>query len=127
MKQRFNIICAVAVAAYFFTMLSFAKAQPANDYGSAKTAPKAVGVSAAGLKLLQQKMQSYVDGNKLAGLVTLIASRSEIVHFEKYGIRDIEGKRPMQENTIFRLASMTKPFTSTAIMMLYEQGPAEIR
>jgi CubicO group peptidase (beta-lactamase class C family) len=122
MKMRFNMILAAMVAGCFCSVPTIAKAQPANNYGSTKAESKTSSLASSGFQLLQQKMQGYVDDNKLAGLTTLIASRGEIVHFEKYGMQDVENQRPMRENTIFRLASMTKPFTSTAIMMLYEQG-----
>jgi len=82
--------------------------------------PEEVGMSSDRLNRINTVMQSYVDENILPGLITMVARRGKIVHFEKYGMMDID--RPMQFNTIFRIASMTKPITSVAVMMLYEEG-----
>jgi len=67
-------------------------------------------------------MQRYVDDRRLAGVVTLLARRGRVCHFEKHGVLDLESNRPMELDTIFRIYSMTKPITSVAVMSLYEQG-----
>jgi CubicO group peptidase (beta-lactamase class C family) len=67
-------------------------------------------------------MQRYIDQGELAGTVTLIARRGRVVHFEAQGLMDIEKKIPMRTDAIFRLASMTKPIASVAVMMLFEEG-----
>lgn len=67
-------------------------------------------------------MQRYIDQRKLAGIATLVARRGRVVHFERFGLQDIEANEPIQLDTIFRIYSMTKPITSVALMMLYEQG-----
>jgi CubicO group peptidase (beta-lactamase class C family) len=82
--------------------------------------PEEVGMSSDRLNRINPVMQSYVDENIFPGLITLVARRGKVVHFEKYGMMDID--KPMQFNTIFRIASMTKPITSVAVMMLYEEG-----
>jgi CubicO group peptidase (beta-lactamase class C family) len=84
--------------------------------------PEKVGVSSARLSRIGPVMQRYVDESKLAGILTLIARRGRIVHLEKVGMMDIEANKPMQFDTIFRIYSMTKPITSVAVMMLYEEG-----
>lgn len=66
--------------------------------------------------------QHYVDAGKLAGLVTLVARRGEVAHLSAIGQMDLEAAKPMREDAIFRIYSMTKPVTSVAIMMLYEEG-----
>jgi len=82
--------------------------------------PEMAGMSSEGLDRIKPVMQSYVDENKLPGMITMVARHGKVVHFEKYGLMDAD--KPMQLNTIFRIASMTKPVTSVAIMMLYEEG-----
>ena len=67
-------------------------------------------------------LRSYVDPGKIAGALTLVARRGEVVHFSPLGRMDIERDRPMREDTIFRIYSMTKPITSVALMILYEEG-----
>ena len=84
--------------------------------------PEEVGFSASRLSRIGTVMQRYVDQNKLAGLITLVARRGKVVHFERFGMMDLETAKPMQFDTIFRIYSMTKPITSLALMMLFEQG-----
>jgi CubicO group peptidase (beta-lactamase class C family) len=67
-------------------------------------------------------MQRYVDRREVPGVVTLVARRGRVIHFEAIGYRDVEAKAPMTTETIFRIASMTKPIASVALMMLYEEG-----
>src|SRR5258708_24165678 len=81
-----------------------------------------VALSSTRLQRISKVMQNYVEQNKLAGLITMLARRGEVVHFECFGMMDIEANKPMQSDTIFRLFSMTKPITSVAVMMLYEHG-----
>ncbi len=63
-----------------------------------------------------------VSDNKLAGLVTMVARRGEVAHLHATGFADLERGTPMAADTIFRIYSMTKPLTSLAILMLYEEG-----
>ncbi len=86
------------------------------------SSPEEVGFSSTRLKRIGSAMQAYVDQNKVAGVVTMVARRGQVVHFEAFGLMDIEANKAMQLDTIFRIYSMTKPLTSVAVMMLYEQG-----
>jgi CubicO group peptidase (beta-lactamase class C family) len=84
--------------------------------------PKEAGFSSDRLRRVNTVMQGYVDQDKLAGLITMVARGGKLVHFERYGMMDIEAEKSMQFDTIFRIYSMTKPITSVAFMMLYEEG-----
>jgi CubicO group peptidase (beta-lactamase class C family) len=84
--------------------------------------PEDLGFSSLRLARINAVMQRYVDEKKLAGIVTLVARRNKVVHFEKFGMADIEAGRPMQLDTLFRIYSMTKPITTTAALMLFEEG-----
>jgi len=83
-------------------------------------APEQVGLSSERLGNLDRLMNSYVEQQKIGGAVTLVARHGKIAYFKAVGLADV-GK-PMQQDTIFRVVSMTKPVTSTAIMLLYEEG-----
>jgi CubicO group peptidase (beta-lactamase class C family) len=85
-------------------------------------APESVGFSADGLKAFQKTMRAFVDEGKLAGVTTLVARHGKVVHLDAYGVQDLATKKPVSSNTIFRLASMTKPIVGVAMMMLWEQG-----
>ncbi len=84
--------------------------------------PESAGFSSQRLARIQPVMQRYVDEKKLAGILSLIARAGKIVYREEVGWADIEAAKPMREDTIFRIYSMTKPITTTAALMLYEQG-----
>ncbi len=86
------------------------------------TTPKEVGFDAKRLDLIKPAMQVYVDQNKIAGIVTLLARQGKVVHFEQVGWQDREVHQPMKADTIFRIYSMTKPVICTALMTLYERG-----
>ena len=84
--------------------------------------PETVGLSSPRLERIRPVMQAYVDQSKLAGVITAIARRGRLAHFECFGMLDIEAGKPMQPDTIFRIYSMTKPITCAAALMLYEEG-----
>lgn len=84
--------------------------------------PESLGFSSARLERIHKVTQRYVDEGKFAGIVTLLARRGKVFHFEAVGKQEIENNRPMQKDTLFRIYSMTKPITTTAAMMLFEEG-----
>lgn len=87
-----------------------------------KANPTALGFSAGRLDRLHNLAAGYVDNGKLAGTAMLVARRGEIAHFSTCGRRDIESGAPMEPDTIFRIYSMTKPITTVAALILYEDG-----
>ena len=90
--------------------------------GLPTVAPADVGLSAARLARLERVVQSYVDDDAIAGAVTLVARKGGQAHVRAYGMADRDLDTPMTAEAIFRIASMTKPITSVAVMMLYEEG-----
>jgi CubicO group peptidase (beta-lactamase class C family) len=83
---------------------------------------ESVGFSSDGLRRFQQTMRGLVDDGKLAGVTTLVARHGKVVHFDAYGVQDLETNKPVAKDTIFRIASTTKPIIGVAMMMLWEQG-----
>jgi CubicO group peptidase (beta-lactamase class C family) len=81
-----------------------------------------VGFSTGRLGRIDTAMQRYVDEKALAGLITMVARRGKLVHSDRFGVMDLETARPMELDTILRIYSMTKPITSVALMMLFEEG-----
>ena len=88
----------------------------------ALASPESVGFSTEGLKAFQRTMRALVDEGKLAGVTTLVARHGKLVHLDAYGVQDLETRKPVASDTIFRIASMTKPIVGVAMMMLWEQG-----
>ena len=84
--------------------------------------PETVGLSTDRISRIDKVMETHVAQQKIAGGVTLLARHGKIAHLGVYGMMDVEAGKPMTPDTIFRIASMTKPITSVAVMMLYEEG-----
>jgi CubicO group peptidase (beta-lactamase class C family) len=91
-----------------------------SDLPAAK--PEEVGMSSERLPRISAAMQRHIDAHQLAGAVTLVARKGKVVHFETHGWADLESKKPMTQDTLFRMASTTKPVTAVAILMLMEEG-----
>jgi len=85
-----------------------------------KVDPSSVGLSSVRLQRINNLIDQHIEEKKIAGAVTLIARKGKIAHLRASGLADTN--KPMQTDSIFRIVSMTKPVTSTAIMLLYEQG-----
>lgn len=83
---------------------------------------KSSGVSLQRLDRIAPVMQNYIDQGKLAGTLTLVAKDGNIVYLNAQGMQDKAAAKPMSEDTLFRLYSMTKPITAVAAMTLWEQG-----
>lgn len=84
--------------------------------------PEDVGLSSKRLSRIRPVMQRYIDQKRCAGVLTLIARRGQIAHLECTGLMDIQAEKPMREDTIFRIYSMSKAVTCAAALMLYEEG-----
>lgn len=84
--------------------------------------PSDAGFSEERLERIDEVVGRYIEKKQIPGAVTLVARRGEVVHFRAHGNRDAEAGTPMTEDTLFRIASMTKPITTVALMMLWEEG-----
>lgn len=71
-------------------------------------------------------MQPFVDSGEVSGIVTFIGDKDGVIDVEVLGLADIENNTPMRRDTIFRIASMTKPITALAIMQLVEEGKVRV-
>lgn len=103
----------------FFFLISFSIT--GQEYLE-KDSPESNGMSTEKLLNLNSIMHSYVDNNDISAIQTAIVKNGKIVHFDSYGYSDISEKDILDEGDIFRIASMTKPIVSLALMMLYEEG-----
>ncbi len=84
--------------------------------------PSEAGFSPGRLALIDSLIQSHIDRNEIAGVVTLIARDGRAVHHKSFGFRRIETGEPMTNDVIFRIASMSKAVTTVAVMLLYQEG-----
>jgi len=84
--------------------------------------PEAAGMSSERLERISKVIQQSIDEKRIAGAVTLVARHGHVVWFKAQGMSDREAGKPMRTDSIFRICSMSKPITSVAVMMLYEEG-----
>jgi CubicO group peptidase (beta-lactamase class C family) len=88
--------------------------------------PEEVGLSSERLQRINETVQRYIDAGQITGAVTVVSRKGRVVHFEAQGLMDLESKTPMRKDAIFRMASMSKPVTGVAILMLMEEGKVRL-
>ena len=89
--------------------------------------PEQVGMSSERLARIEPAMQRYIDEDMTPGVITAVLRKGKLVHFAVQGDMDVAAGKAMQADAIFRIASMTKPITSVALMMLWEEGHFQLR
>lgn len=116
-----NLIVLIAI----LTVVNFASAQTKSINNSPKLAeakPESVGVSSERLARLDKMCENEVANGNLPGIVSLMVRNCKIVHWKAYGMAENEKGRELERDAIFRIASQSKAITSTAVMMLWEEG-----
>ena len=121
MKKFNSMQLTTAVILSIFLTLSFSCKTP-----TAYPAEKTIRLSADTLKLAEIKMQSYIDAGKLSGISVLTLKNGETAHRATFGLAHIDENRAVEENTIFRIYSMSKSITAAALMMLYDEGKFQL-
>jgi CubicO group peptidase (beta-lactamase class C family) len=120
MQKTMNRICSVALLLAWCALTSAYAQRPATDK------PEAVGMSSERLQRINQLIERKIKEEKIVGAVTLVARRGKVVHLATAGQSDLEANKPLKSDAIFRIYSMTKPITTVAAMMLYEEGKFQI-
>ncbi len=106
--------------ALLICLLALAARGMAQEFPTEK--PEAAGMSTERLERISKAVQQSIDDKRIAGAVTLVARHGHVVWFKAQGMSDREASKPMRPDSIFRICSMSKPITSVAVMMLYEEG-----
>jgi CubicO group peptidase (beta-lactamase class C family) len=102
-------------------------AAASNFAVQAETAtPQSVGLSGERLQRVHELVERTIAAGEIAGAVTLVARNGRIAHLEAQGVMDLASKRPMQPDSMFRIASMSKPVAAVAILMLAEEGKVRL-
>ena len=91
-----------------------------------KIEPESLGISTAKLNILIEEVNDLVDNGQIPGVQTALLKNGKLVSFHTYGFSDIESRKVLADNSIFRIYSMTKPIVSIGLMMLYEKGAFEL-
>lgn len=110
----------IGVLGFAFTISAFSQSLP-----MAKR-PEDVGISSQRLERLRGKVKADVESGRIPGAVLLLARNGKIASFDAIGFQERASKKPMKNDAIFRIASMSKPITSVAIMILAEEGRLDI-
>ncbi len=118
--MRFGRIICMSAIATCIAFSSLAQGLPKANK------PEDVGFSSERLKRVTDAFQSEVDKGAIPGAVVLIARNGKIAYLEAFGFQNRENKEPMKTDAIFRIASMSKPITSVAVMMLVEEGKIQL-
>jgi CubicO group peptidase (beta-lactamase class C family) len=114
--MKIQCICMSVLACVLLAGISVV----AQDLPTAK--PESVGLSPDRLERINNAVQKDIDDKRIAGAVTLVMRHGQIAWFKAQGMQDREAGKPMKPDTIFRICSMSKPITTTAVMILYEEG-----
>jgi CubicO group peptidase (beta-lactamase class C family) len=119
-RVRRHLLQTVAISSAFLACTLAAYA--ADTFTPEKTDPAAAGMDPALLARIPAKMKTYVDEGRAAGFVTIVVRHGHVASLDAVGYQDREAKVPMRTDTIFRIASMTKSFTATGVMILVDEG-----
>ena len=118
MTRTIPTICSLASA----VLLAVALAVPSAAGQLPAGKPEEAGMSTERLQRIHQAMERHIEAGEISGAVTLVARHGKIVHFQAHGLMDLDTGTPMMPDAIFRIASMTKPVTGVAVMMMLEEG-----
>ena len=106
-------------------IVCFVAAWPLSGAGTT-VRPEDVGLSSERLQQVNALVKRHLDAKSFAGAVTLVARNGRIAHLQAHGFAELESKKPMQTDNMFRIMSMTKPIVGTAIMMMMEEGKVRL-
>ena len=109
-NRNISLVTTVVSFCFLFSVQSsFAQSFP-------KASPESVGLSSERLDRVDALFESYMSDDRMAGAVIAIARDGKLAHFQSIGGMDMQDTEPMRGDAIFRMASMTKPITSTAVV-----------
>jgi CubicO group peptidase (beta-lactamase class C family) len=111
------LLCFLVSSSLLAQTPSFKKSPPLSE-----ASPQSAGISTERLKKLDAMLEESIKKEELPGLVAMIVRNGKIVYHSAKGFADVESGKAMQKDAIFRIASQTKAITSTAVMMLWEEG-----
>ncbi len=111
---------------FCIAILACGAATYSPEHGLPLAEPVKSGFSSEGLAKIAPKLQEYIDNGQLPGFLTVVSKNGKIVHFHPQGMRDVDAQKPVKADTIFRIYSMSKPITSVAVMILYDEGKLKL-
>ncbi len=122
MSKRPRAITRSLLAVALLSFLTVSDNVRAKTPGMPHAKPEEVGLSAERLARIRPVIEGFIDRQEIPGAVILIARRGRIAYLDALGMKELETRNPISTDAIFRIASMTKPITAVAVMMLFEEG-----
>lgn len=105
-----------------FLLLCVGNGQFISAQSMSTATPESVGISTSGLQAATARLQRHIDAGDIPGVIAAVARDGKLVYFETLGQMDLEQGKPMPEDALFRLYSMSRQITSVAVLQLYDQG-----
>jgi CubicO group peptidase (beta-lactamase class C family) len=120
--RRYTFLLLLASLLLIHPLTAYQSPQTNNDKRVARRTSRRDGIDVARIERIPARMQRFVDLGRAAGIVTLVAHKGSIVNLSAVGFQDLETRTPIKSDTLFQIASMTKPITAVGIMILVEEG-----
>src|SRR5215472_4288755 len=114
-----NLRVRTTIATLLMSGLFYRPAMAASIQGAK---PEEVGFSSERLQRIHDAMESHIQAHDVSGVVTIVARRGRVAYYESHGAMDLESRKAMPKDALFWIASMSKPVTGVAILMLMEEG-----
>ena len=125
MQWRKNTLAEIRIIKGFVA-IAFFNTFNAFGFEFPRAKPEDMGMSSDRLKRVSAKIQEYIDDDLTPGVETIIVRNGHIVYHKVQGNKRVESNTPLMKNDIFRVASMTKPIASVALMTLWEEGKFQL-
>jgi CubicO group peptidase (beta-lactamase class C family) len=120
--RKYTFLLLLASLLLIHPIPAYQSPQTNNDKRTPRRIGRRDGIDAARIARIPERMQKFVDLGRAAGIVTLVAHKGSIVNLSAVGFQDLETRTPIKSDTLFQIASMTKPITAVGIMILVEDG-----
>jgi CubicO group peptidase (beta-lactamase class C family) len=121
-RDRFSLLSSIVVSLRLLLASLIFLAQPLGAQGLPNGNPEELGLSSARLQTIDNLIECAIDNEEISGAVALVARHGRVAYANAFGMADSDDRQVMEVDTLFRIASMTKPVTSLAVMMLFEEG-----
>jgi CubicO group peptidase (beta-lactamase class C family) len=120
--RKYTFLLLLASLLLIDPISAYQSLQTDNDKRAPRRTGRRDGIDVERIERIPPRMQRFVDGGRAAGIVTLVAHKGSIVNLSAVGFQDLETRTPIKSDTLFQIASMTKPITAVGIMILVEEG-----
>src|SRR5580704_4548868 len=126
MPKRDRLRGMSARTALLFALAALPLASLLSAGGVQTVKPEEIGLSSERLQRIHEAVARHIDAHDISGAVTVVSRKGRLAHFEAHGLMDIDSNKAMSKDSMFWIASMSKPITGVAILMLVEEGKVRL-